>query len=318
MKKIGTIALAALLTGSMAGTYPTFAQDEQTQVIEDNEKDATNYMKFSGVVKEIEKGAKEIQVTVEDKDEMIMILRINDESLLFNSGTTKSIEKTALKIGSTVEAYYDKNKPMILIYPAQVTPEVIVVKDENIFGEVKIAKFNKAYLSRDGELKLNLGKDTILLNQEGKEIQEKNLQGKELAVFYDATTRSLPPQTTPSKIIALDYVTEELPGAETPTEPEKPDTSKVQEIISNDHYMKNGVKMIPLRKVAEELGYYVESQPEVNGAIITLQNSSFTVKRGDKMYGYNRSIGYFEVAPEMKGMKTYVPEQMLELMVKNR
>jgi hypothetical protein len=311
MKKIGTIALAALLTGSMVGGYTAHAQEEQPQVISAKVEDATNYMNFTGVIKEIEKGNNEIRVTLENKDEMIMILRITDESLLFNSGTTKSIKKTDLKKGATVEAYYDKNKPMILIYPAQVTPEIVILKDKDVFGEVKIAKFDKDYLSLDGELKLNLSKDTILLNQQGKEIKEKGLQGKELAVFYHATTRSLPPQTSPSKVIALDYVTEGLP------EPETPDISKVQEIIKNDHYMKNGVKMIPLRKVAEHLGYHVLSQPKVNGALLTLENSSFTIKRGDKMYGYNKSIQSFEISPELKGMKTYVSEDFLDLLIQN-
>ena len=80
-----------------------------------------------------------------------------------------------MKKGATVEAYYDKNKPMILIYPTTVTPEIVIVKDEEVFGEVKIAKFDKNYFSLDGELKLNVGKDTVLLNQQGKEIKEKGL-----------------------------------------------------------------------------------------------------------------------------------------------
>ncbi|MEK5068946.1 stalk domain-containing protein [Sporosarcina sp. FSL K6-1508] len=317
MKKFGTVALAALLTGSMVGGYTAHAQEEQPQVISAKEEDTTNYVNFTGIIKEIEKGDKEILVTLENKDEMIMILRITDESLLFNSGTTKSIGKTDLKKGAVVEAYYDKNKPMILIYPAQVTPEIVVMKNDDVFGEVKIAKFDKDYLSLDGKLKLNLSEETVLLNQQGKVIKEKGLEGKELAVFYDATTRSLPPQTSPSKVIALDYVTEELPETETPSEPEKPDTSKMDEIIKNDHYMKNGVKMIPLRKVAEQLGYHVLSQPKVNGALVTLENSSFTITRGDKKYGYNKSIQSFEVAPELKGMKTYVSEDFLELLIKN-
>ena len=50
-------------------------------------------------------------------------------------------------------------------------------------------------------------------------------------------------------------------------------------MIENDHYMKDGVKMIPLRKVAEELGYFVLSQPKTNGALLTKGNLSFTITR---------------------------------------
>lgn len=312
MKKIGTIALTALLVGSMVGGYTTHAQEETPQAISEKTEDFTNYMDFTGVIKEIEKGESITRVTIEDQDEMLMILQINEESFMFNSGTTEQISVKDLKVGQTLNAYYDKNKPMILIYPTTVTPDLVIVKDEDVFGEVKVAKFDKDFLSLDGELKLNLGEATVLLNQQGKEIEEKDLVGKELVVFYSITTRSLPPQTPPVKVIALDYDTEEVPET-----PEVPEVSEMQEIIANDHYMKNGVKMIPLRKVAEHLGYHVESQPKLRGALITLENSSITVQRGVKRYGYNRSLGYFEIAPELKDLKTYVPEEFLELLNKN-
>ena len=116
-----------------------------------------------------------------------------------------------MKKGATIAAYYDKNKPMILIYPTTVTPEIVVVNDEKVFGEVKISQFDKDFLSLDGELKLNIGEDTPLFNQQGKAIELKELHGKELMVFYSITTRSLPPQTPPTKIIALDNATVEVP-----------------------------------------------------------------------------------------------------------
>lgn len=302
MKKMGTLALAALLTGSLIGGIPAYAQEENAEIISAIE-DTTNYMQFKGVIQEIENGDGEIRLTVVNEEELIMILRINDDSLLLNSGTTEQIQKENLKKGTTVEGYYDKNKPMILIYPATVTPELVIVKDENVFGEVKVSKFDNNFLSLDKALKLNIAEETILLNQQGGAIEKKDLQGKELAVFYTTTMESMPPQTVPTKIIALDYVTEEM--------------EKVQEIIAADHYMKDGVRMIPLRKVAEQLGYYVQSQPKVNGALVTLGNSSFTITRGYKDYGYNKSIRTFDVAPELKDMKTYVSEDFLELLIRN-
>jgi len=311
MKKIGTIALAALLAGSVVGGYSAHAQEDTAQAISEKEQVTTNFMKATGVIQEIEKEEEGIRVTIENEDKMITILRINDDSLLFNSGTTKSLKPADLKKGATVGAYYDKNKPMILIYPATVTPEMVIVNDEEVFGEVKVSQFDKEFLSLDGELKLNIGEDTPLFNQQGKAIELKELNGKELMVFYSITTRSLPPQTPPTKIIALDNATVEAPEVE-------PEVSTgVQGIIANDHYMKDGVKMIPLRKVAEHLGYNVLSQPRVNGALVTLDNSSFTIKRGDNMYGFNKSIRKFEVAPELKGMKTYVSEDFLELLIQN-
>ncbi|MFS0574595.1 stalk domain-containing protein [Sporosarcina sp. 179-K 3D1 HS] len=305
MKKMGTIAMAALLTGSLMGGYSAMAQEELVQAVQEQQEDTTNYIQYAGVITDIEKDGSEIRATVENEEGMITIFRVHDDSLVFNSGTTKPLTKAELAVGDAVEGYYDKNKPMILIYPATVTPEILIVKDEKIFGEVKIGKFDKDLLSLDGELKLNIGEKTELVNQKRNAIKEEDLHGKnlELVVFYDATTRSIPPQTTPNKIMTLNYVTDEM--------------SKVEELIANDHYMKNGVKMIPLRKVAEQLGYHVQSLPKENGALVTKQNLSFKIIRGEKTYGFNRSIAKFKQAPELKGMKTYVSEDFLEQLLQN-
>lgn len=310
MKKIRKIALAALLAGSTLGGYSALAQEDSTPVIKGKEQEegqnTTNYMKATGVIQEIEKETDGIRLTIENEDKMVTIIRINDESLLFNNATTNQLKLADLKKGAMVEAYYDKNKPMILIYPTTVTPEIVIVQDEKDFGSVKISQFDKNFLSLDGELKLNIGEETPLFNQQGKAIEMKDLQGKELMVFYSIMTASLPPQTPPTKVIALDNATEEAAVV-----------TSVEEIIANDHYMKNGVKMIPLRKVSEQLGYYVQHEPKINGAIVTLRNSSFTITRGEKVYGYNKSLRQYKVAPELKDMKTYVSEDFLELLIQN-
>ena len=229
MKKFSTIALAVLLTSSMLGSYTAHADEKQLQEVSSGkEKYATSFMKFTGVIQEIERDGKETRLTLENDKGLIMIMRINDNTLKFNSGTTKLLNLENLKKGATIEAYYDKNKPMILIYPATVTPEIVIMKDEKVHGEVKIAKFDRNFISLDNELKLNIAKDTILLNQQGKKIKEIDLHDKELAIFYSTTTKSIPAQTTPTKIIALDYLTEEM--------------AELQEIIADRSLHEKGYK----------------------------------------------------------------------------
>lgn len=314
MKKVGAIAMAALLTVSV-GSYSTQAQEivekeviSEQEMLNKQEVDTSNYMKYAGIITEIEKDKEEVRVTVENDEKAIMILRLNKETQLFNSGTTESVDYEKLEKGATVEAYYDKNAPMILIYPATVTPELVVVKDEQLFGEVKVGKFDEDFLSLDEQLKLNINEETPMFNEQGEKIEIADLADKDLIVFYTATTKSIPPQTAPSKIIAMDYVTEEVEEVEV-TEEEK----RVNAIIAADHHKKDGVVMIPLRKVAEELGYKVTSQPKVNGALLTKGNRSFTITRGEKMYGINKSLGKFQVAPALLEVnKTYVSEDFLE------
>lgn len=306
MKKIGAIALTALLASSAwATTYSVQAKEDVIQMENEDVKDASVYMKATGVITNIENRENARMVTVESDEGEITNFMITNDTLLFQSGKAESFGADKLQKGMKVEGYYDKNKPMLLIYPAQITPELFFVMDEEHMGSVKVGKFDESFLSLDGELKLNIGEETVLVNQQGKKIQQADLKGKELIVFYSIMTMSLPPQTPPTKIIALDTL-----------ESEK--YMRVMNIIEKDHYMKDGVKMIPLRKVAEELGYLVISRGEVNGAILTRdgENRSFTITRGTKSYGLNKSIRQFAVAPELiGGNKTYVSEEFLNMLL---
>lgn len=321
MKKIGAVALTALLAGSAWTPFAVQANEDVIQMESEEVKDASDFMRATGVITNIENRDNDLMVTVENEEGLITIFRIQDKTLLFNSGTTEEIQPADLKKNLKVEAYYDKNKPMILIYPAQITPELFFVIDEEKPGSVKVGKFDEDFLSLDKELKLNIGEETTIVNQQGEKINKGDLSGKELAVFYSITTRSLPPQTPPDKIVALDPLTDEgtneEEGEETPEIPETQDIpNSVVKMIANDHYMKDGVKMIPLRKVAEELGYTVVSQPKVNGAILTKENRSFTITRGELTYGFNKSLQKFEAAPELhEWNKTYVSEDFLKALL---
>jgi hypothetical protein len=325
MKKILTLAFALLLTTSVMGAQQAFADKDDKDDAKPNkgEKITTDYMHVSGVISEIEQDKEVTRVTLEDKKEIVVILTMKKDTLVFNSGTTKAVKVADLKKGQQVEAFYDKNKPMILIYPTTVTPELVILKNADVYGEVKVSKFDKEFVSLDGKLKLNIGEETKIVTQDGKSISKKNLGNKELVVFYSATTRSIPAQTTPTKIMTLDFskvdADKDDEDKEDADEDKKPVASdKIQAIIKKDHIMKNGVKMIPLRKVAVELGYKVKSQGSLKGALVTKNNVSFTINRGDKMYGFNKSLGKFEVAPFVKNGKTYVPESFVKELITNK
>lgn len=314
MKKIGAVALTALLAGSAWTPFTVQANDEVIQVVKEEVKDASDFVRVTGVITNIENRENGLMVTVESGPDNITNFIIQDKTLLFDSNTTNELKPGNLKKGMKVEGYYDKNKPMILIYPTQTTPELFFVIDEEKPGSIKVGKFDEDFLSLDKELKLNLGEETTLLNQQGEKIGTADLKGKELVVFYSITTRSLPPQTPPTKVIALDPLGDDAIGE--PVEENSEIPKSVLDMIENDHYMKDGVKMIPLRKVAEELGYNVLSQPKTNGALLTKGNLSFTITRGEKAYGYNKSLRQFPVAPELiGGNKTYVSEDFVEMLI---
>lgn len=308
MKNIGLLSTALLLTGGIILTPLVSAKENVVQNVESEQQliedvETMDYLKYTGSIKEITKDEKRWTVSIGDENGIIAVLLLDKESLLFHSGTGEQLKDTDLKIGSTLDAYYDKNKPMLLIYPPQLAPDFIIINDEEVKGNVKVSKFDENNLSLDRQLKLNISKDTILENQLGESIEVAKLSSKELIVFYSATTRSIPAQTSPVKIIAIDKIAAVK--------------EKIRVIIKNDHIMKNGEKMIPLRQVAEVLGYQVQTESKASEIYVTKQNSSFSLKSGKKVYGFNRSIGQFKVAPFLKNNELYVPEEFVEQLLEN-
>ncbi|WP_249712840.1 stalk domain-containing protein, partial [Bacillus cereus] len=69
-------------------------------------------------------------------------------------------------------------------------------------------------------------------------------------------------------------------------------------------------KMVPLRKIAEKLGFKVDSTGR--GAILTKGNMSYTMTRGETTFGYNKALRTLKVATTLKDTKTYVPVEFVE------
>lgn len=116
------------------------------------------------------------------------------------NGDTCIVGFETLYEGMAVTAFYNGSLPAPMIYPPQFMAAVIA---PSIPGQmVTVAYFNNVLLAADQSLKLNLAPST--------EVVTKNNQtfygspgGHTLAVLYSMTTRSIPPQTTPDKIIVL-------------------------------------------------------------------------------------------------------------------
>ena len=127
----------------------------------------------------------------------------NEEGMIVNfvvSPATYVVDHEMLEIGDVVTAYYDGDAPAILIYPPQY-PALVIVKD-NEYQNVKVSYFNNQLLSSDGQLQLNYSPDTQIILTNGQQFT-KYPGNRDLVVIYQFTTRSIPAQTTPSRIIVL-------------------------------------------------------------------------------------------------------------------
>lgn len=167
----------------------------------------SDFINFSGKVTNITKNKKSVSITVDHAasgEKMVFVL--TEQVSLYDTNTGKSFAISDIKKGDGVKGYYHKDTIMPMIYPAQVEPDFLLINDsgEKPLSEVKVSKFNPDFISKDKQLKLNISKETELVNERGQKLEKEDLLGKELIVFYTMTTRSIPAQTTPSKIIAIE------------------------------------------------------------------------------------------------------------------
>lgn len=295
IKKFAPAAMTALLLGSVV--VPVASANEpttETEVPQIQIDPVHIFHDTHGTVEKIHAGEKITYYTVKD-GEQTNVLEITNDTLVFdNTG-----KKVKLKEGDKVVAYTFANKPQKYIYPPQFNPDVVIVESEQV-GFVEVDYFFEDLTNTYNMLKLNIGEETILLNAEGEKVASKDLAEKHLIVFYTASTKSIPAQTTPSKVIVLDDADESTA---------KSVEVDIDAIIASDFYEVAGVKMVPLRPIAEQLGYKVEAVGKK--VILTKDDVSYTMTRDEKIFHYNKASHALQVAPTLRDAKTYVPVEWI-------
>src|SRR5699024_9551428 len=132
-----------------------------------------------------------------------MIALQNEEDAPVNFILTPStyvVNQDMIAIGDTVTGYYDANAPAILIYPPQY--QALIMFKEQTYQNVKVSYFNSGLISNDHQLKLNIQPYTKIITTNGQALTG-NISNRTLIVIYGASTKSIPAQTTPYKIIVL-------------------------------------------------------------------------------------------------------------------
>jgi hypothetical protein len=112
--------------------------------------------------------------------------------------STYFVDHEMVAVGDRVTGYYDGNAPVPLIYPPQY--RALIMVKENPDRNVKVDFFNSQLESSDGFLKLNISPYTQILIRNGQ-LFTSNPANRNLIVVYGPSTKSIPAQTTPYKII---------------------------------------------------------------------------------------------------------------------
>ena len=113
---------------------------------------------------------------------------------------TRIIDNRQLRLGLRVAAFYDASLPVPLIFPPQYRAQIITVLDRD--EQVMINEFNRNLVAADNSLQLNIARNTSIetINGQNTSCSPGN---QTLLVYYTTTTRSIPPQTTPRRVIIL-------------------------------------------------------------------------------------------------------------------
>lgn len=155
---------------------------------------STNYIGITGIVERIRPSGNECC------NQTITLRAMNGIVNFILSPGTYVTDNTPLRIGMRITAFYDANQPVPLIYPPQYQAAFISRTEP---GEtVVIAYFDSNLLSEEIQLKLNIAPATRISTANGQRFS-CSLGNNMLMVYYSASTRSIPAQTTPERIIVF-------------------------------------------------------------------------------------------------------------------
>ncbi len=127
----------------------------------------------------------------------------NENGTLVNFVVTKAtyfVDHVMVTPGNMVTGFYDANAAVPLIFPPQF--RAIVMARDTHYQNVKVDYFNSQFVSSDNSLKLNIAPHTQIVLENGQAFNN-NPANRNLIVIYGATTKSIPAQTTPYKIIVI-------------------------------------------------------------------------------------------------------------------
>lgn len=305
-KKIILLFLVGLLISN-----PLIAKAEQLKTIEGaapiEEVQQPTYIKFEGTIKEINIKDKSYSILVENdsKDNLNKLVSfITEDVVLIEDDTMEFIQKEDLKKDMVVLVYYHKETPILMSYPPQLTPDAIVVRTKSFINTVA-DKFDHDLISSDGSLRVNIHEDTEVVNKKNNEVDKDKIGSKDLIFSYINILESYPAQVNPKKIIVLRH-----------NEPEVMDkviiNNEKTKLQNNLYKTEENVLMVPLRQIAEKLGYKVEWIHETKSVELTKDTQWAKVTIGEDSCSFAETLTKLEAAPELINSKTYVPLSFLE------
>lgn len=342
-KKLKVAIPVMALTLSMV-PFNAFAAEvsentDQPSITEEKRK--VIYSDFKGSVTDVRDNTYGTTYIRLEAGEQMYDFVVQDNTIFVTAEGVKPVAD--IKEGDELTVYYIQPMVNILIFPPQLPASVFVKEPAEEDGlSIFVGRFDENLVSDSNYLKINEGGEgTKIVNSKGEEVDEA-IAGKDLAVVYGPSTRSIPAQTTPELIVILDVEKEEeaqeenkeetLPEGATGGVTNLPyvlsDEEKAKmaagiaesitdtkitvsgnEVDAPATYALGGSVMFPLRAVAEAAGFDVIW----NGELGTINvGRGISLKIGEDSYTVAKmmpvSLGQ---APVINNGHTYVPMNFL-------
>lgn len=253
-------------------------------------------------------------------------LKITDDTLVYdNLGNKKALSD--LTDGSKITVFTGSYEPTPLILPVQYTANVIIINGDQE-GNVNIDTYladEEGYTNAANTLNIATADDTKIVDKDEKEYKG-DINKNDLIVFYDVSTKSIPAQTTPTKVVVLgenEIALKQIEAAKnaTPAPTASPKVTEAPQVSYaglvnvvigdknvSDVYAKDNTTMVPLREVAEAAGFTVTWDAE-NRAVI-LNDGVYSLKIGENSYVKGKMMPLtLSAAPEIVNDLTYVPAE---------
>ncbi len=273
-------------------------------------------LSVKGEITEIAQNDHLLSLTVAAEDGQEYIYHLADSTFLYCSDTLAPIGPGKFEVGQKVLVAYNKNTPMTMSLPPQITPQVVVHMGTKKPMNAKVDFFNAEGLSADGQLQLNLSEETAIEDVEGNQINREHIKDKTLLVFYSTETRSIPPQTSPEKVVCVSDVpkefVEEVKEDKT-QDTEKESATEEKPAAQLETHKANGVEYIKLRDAAEAYGYTITWDDAKKCATLTKNDETCTIALNEKAYESKGEKKTFTHAPIIVEDRIYVEQDFAKL-----
>lgn len=285
LKKIFAMAMVAVMSSSLPAIAATVTSESADVIKAEKVQQEMQYQLVSGVISSIESTDGSVSIQLSDKADKTasngladikLIANVNDYIRVIDQKDMSEKSVADLKEGTKVSLLLLNNSPMTMSLPPMTNGvDAIIIESDSNFMDLSF--YNEELVNAENQLKLNIDEKTKISDLKGskKVFTADDVKNKEALVFYGASTRSIPAQTSPTGIIVFDKAEmEEDSTAQPEAKPEVLPEIKPEVIKPNAPFA--------LRAYVEGLGYTVLWSGNDQPVVISKEGRSIKLTLNEK------------------------------------